>query len=73
MKKALSITGYTLWEIVLDPAMRERAQQWIIDRIESGSFTPVIDRVFTLDEIVQAHAYMDGNQANGKLIVKVSQ
>jgi NADPH:quinone reductase-like Zn-dependent oxidoreductase len=73
MKKALSITGYTLWEIVLDRAMRERAQQWIIERIESGSFAPVIDRVFTLDEIVQAHAYMDANQANGKLIVKVSQ
>lgn len=29
MKKALSVTGYTLWEIVLDPALRARAQGWI--------------------------------------------
>lgn len=71
MKKGLSITGYTLWELVLDPVRRRRAEQWIIDRLESQAFLPVIDRVFTLDEIVQAHAYMDANQSNGKLVVAV--
>lgn len=73
MKKALSITGYTLWEIVLDPLMRRRAEEWIVEHLERGAFTPVIDRVFTLDEIVQAHAYMDANRANGKLVVTVLQ
>lgn len=71
MKKGLSIAGYTLWEIVLDPVVRCRAEQWIRERLESGVFAPVIDRVFTLDEIVQAHTYMDANRANGKLVVKV--
>jgi len=72
MKKALSISGYTLWEIVLDPLLRRRAEDWIVGHLERGSFAPVIDRVFTLDEIVQAHACMDANQANGKLVVTVS-
>lgn len=72
MKKALAISGYTLWEIVLDPALRRRAQAWILDSLERGVFAPVIDRVFTLDQIVQAHAYMDANQANGKLVVTVA-
>jgi NADPH:quinone reductase-like Zn-dependent oxidoreductase len=72
MKKALAITGYTLWEIVLDPALRRRAQAWIVESLERGVFAPVIDRVFTLDQIVQAHAYMDANQANGKLVVTVT-
>jgi NADPH:quinone reductase-like Zn-dependent oxidoreductase len=71
MKKALSVTGYTLWEIVLDPLLRRRAEEWIIDHLERGIFAPVIDRVFTLDQIVEAHAYMDANQANGKLVVAV--
>lgn len=72
MKKALSITGYTLWEIVLDPVLRRRAEQWIVERLEQGAFAPVIDRVFALDQIVQAHACMDANQANGKLVVAVT-
>lgn len=72
MKKALSITGYTLWEIVLDPQRRARAERWIIERLEQGVFVPVIDRVFTLDQIVEAHACMDANRANGKLVVTVT-
>lgn len=30
-----------------------------------------IDRVFPLEEIVAAHAYMEGNHAKGKLVVTV--
>jgi NADPH:quinone reductase-like Zn-dependent oxidoreductase len=71
MKKALSITGYTLWEIVLDAQLRREAERWIVSRLERGTFAPVIDRTFTLDQIVQAHAYMDANQANGKIVVTV--
>ena len=71
MKKGLSVSGYTLWEIVLDPARRRRAEAWIVDHLERGVFAPVIDRVFTLDEIVEAHTCMDANQANGKLVVRV--
>jgi NADPH:quinone reductase-like Zn-dependent oxidoreductase len=72
MKKALSVTGYTLWEIVLDAKMRAQAQGWILQRLEDGTFAPVIDRVFTLDEIVAAHHWMDANQANGKIVVQVT-
>ena len=53
-------------------SLRRRAQAWILESLERGVFAPVIDRVFTLDQIVQAHAYMDANQANGKLVVTVT-
>jgi NADPH:quinone reductase-like Zn-dependent oxidoreductase len=72
MKKALSISGYTLWEIVLEPERRARAERWIVERLEQGVFAPVIDRVFALDQIREAHACMDANQANGKLVVAVT-
>jgi NADPH:quinone reductase-like Zn-dependent oxidoreductase len=43
-----------------------------VGHLERGTFAPVIDRTFPLDQIVQAHAYMDANQANGKIVVTVS-
>lgn len=71
MKKALSISGYTLWEIVLDPVLRRQAEDWIVGHLERGTFAPVIDRTFGLQQIVEAHALMDANRANGKLVVTV--
>ncbi len=72
MKKGMAIQGYTLWEIVRDPDMMKRAQRFIVGGLEAGRFRPVIDRVFKLDDIREAHAYMDANRASGKLVVTVS-
>ena len=72
MKKGMAIQGYTLWEIVRDPEMMKRAQRFILGGLESGRFRPVIDRVFKLEDIREAHAYMDANRASGKLVVAVS-
>ncbi len=72
MKKGLSIRGYTLWEIVGDPAMLERAKTYIYENLASCALQPVIDRVFTLDQIVAAHQYMESNQQNGKIVVTVA-
>lgn len=45
------------------------ALQQIIDEVARGAFAPHVDRVFTLDEIVAAHAYMEENRASGKVVV----
>src|SRR6266568_4724848 len=39
---------------------------------ESGAFRPVIDRRYTLDEIVEAHRYVDLGHKKGNVIVKIS-
>jgi NADPH:quinone reductase-like Zn-dependent oxidoreductase len=39
---------------------------------ESGAFRPVIDRRFTLDEIVEAHRYVDLGHKKGNVIVTIS-
>ena len=45
--------------------------QEFIDQIESNSLKIKIDKVFDLDQIVEAHAYMESNRASGKLVVKI--
>lgn len=47
--------------------------QRFIDGIKAGQNRVNIDRIFHLDEIVEAHCYMESNQAKGKLVVLVDK
>ena len=69
LRKGLSIRGYTMWEMLNDPVRLARARHWVIGQIESGALRPVIDRTFALDRIVEAHAYMESDAQNGKIVV----
>lgn len=71
MGKGLSVRGYTIREVLGDPKMRAKAQQYIFDRIKTGDFKPRIDRVFPLAQIVEAHRYMESNDQIGKIVVTV--
>jgi len=71
LKKGLSLRGYTLYEIVSVPERMERARKYIFDGVKSGALWPVIDRIFPLEGIVDAHRYMESNQQNGKIVVTV--
>jgi NADPH:quinone reductase-like Zn-dependent oxidoreductase len=73
LRKGLSVRGYTLWEVTLDPERRKRACGWITARLADGRLKPVIDRVFALDEIVEAHRYLESGRQQGKIVVKVVQ
>lgn len=39
--------------------------------IEAGAIEPIIDRVFPLDEIAAAHAYVETGRARGKVVIAV--
>jgi NADPH:quinone reductase-like Zn-dependent oxidoreductase len=71
LKKGLSLRGYTLFEIVSVPDRMERARNYIFDGMKSGALWPVIDRIFPLESVVEAHRYMESNQQNGKIVVEV--
>jgi NADPH:quinone reductase-like Zn-dependent oxidoreductase len=70
---------------LVTPLFRGRRQVFVIPRddpeavatleglIESGEFTPVVDRVFTLDEIVDAYRYVETGRKIGNVVVAVSQ
>jgi NADPH:quinone reductase-like Zn-dependent oxidoreductase len=49
----------------------EKAKRFINDGLADGSFTPVIAKTFPLDQIVEAHRYLESNQQVGKVVVTV--
>lgn len=71
LSKHLTIKGYTLFEVVAEPAVFAKAKQYVFDHLESGAFNPRIDKTFPLDQIVAAHRYMESNAQIGKIVVTV--
>jgi NADPH:quinone reductase-like Zn-dependent oxidoreductase len=71
LSKGLNLRGYTLFEISGFPEKLARAKQFVYDGLQSGAFKPQIARTFTLDQIADAHRYMESNQQVGKIVVTV--
>lgn len=71
MTKNLSVIGYTLFDVVADPADFPKAKQYVFDHLASGTFKPRIDKTFPLAQIVEAHRYMESNAQIGKIVVTV--
>lgn len=71
LSKGLTMRGYTLFEIVNDPDRFERAKLFIINGLILQQLKPIIAKVFPLEEIVEAHHYLESNLQFGKIIVTV--
>jgi NADPH:quinone reductase-like Zn-dependent oxidoreductase len=71
MVKGLTIRGYTLFEMTRVPARLTKAKDFILDGVQSGKFVPVIDRTFHLQDIADAHRYMEASKHVGKIVVTV--
>lgn len=70
---ALNMRTYTVVrEITQNPARMRRAAAFVAAGLRSGAFRPVVDRLFPLEEIVQAHRYLESNAQVGKIVVTVS-
>jgi NADPH:quinone reductase len=67
----LMVRGYTLFSIVTNSERFERSKRWVFDHVASGELKPVIARTFTLEQIVDAHRYMESNEQVGKIVVTV--
>jgi NADPH:quinone reductase-like Zn-dependent oxidoreductase len=67
----LTVRGYTLGEITLDPALLPTATKYIFDRLADKRFVPKIAKTFAFNEIVEAYRYLESNQQIGKVVVTV--
>ena len=61
----VSLTVYDSGQFRVEHA----AFQSFIEQIEQGKLIPPIKQVFNLDEIVQAHQFMESNAGGGKIVI----
>ncbi|MDK1373565.1 MULTISPECIES: zinc-dependent alcohol dehydrogenase family protein [unclassified Sinorhizobium] len=71
LSKSLTLRGYIVHEIIGDPARLDLAKAFILDGLMDGSLRPVIARTFPLEEIVDAHRFLESNEQFGKIVVTV--
>ncbi|HEY2883010.1 MAG TPA: zinc-dependent alcohol dehydrogenase family protein [Pirellulales bacterium] len=69
--KNLTIRGYVMLEVTGDPKRLEQAKQFVNGGLASGKLKVVIAKTFPLDQIVEAHRYLESNQQIGKIVVTV--
>lgn len=69
--KGLRVCGFHLVYNLFDHADRtQRALDHLSEKLADGTYTPVIDRVFALDQVAAAYQHMAAGDQIGKIIVK---
>jgi NADPH:quinone reductase-like Zn-dependent oxidoreductase len=70
---SLNIRVFGVFEITRDQPRLNRAECFINAGLRSGAFTPIIDRILDLTEIVEAHRYLEAGTQVGKIVVTVER
>lgn len=73
LANGLTLRGYTLFEVTSDPARLSRGVAFVERGLADGALAPIIARVFPLDQIVEAHRYLESNEQIGKIVVTVGR
>jgi NADPH:quinone reductase-like Zn-dependent oxidoreductase len=71
LSKWVTIRGYVLMEITADPERLRKGKEFVNSGLADGSLKPIIARTFPLEQIVEAHRYLESNQQIGKVVVTV--
>jgi NADPH:quinone reductase-like Zn-dependent oxidoreductase len=67
----VTIRGYVLMEITGDPERLNKGKEFVCSGLADGSFRPLVAKTFPLNQIVEAHRYLESNQQIGKVVVTV--
>ncbi|MCU6452991.1 zinc-dependent alcohol dehydrogenase family protein [Sphingomonas sp. A2-49] len=69
--KMLTIRGYLYSEVVRDADAFARAKTFMLEGLTSGVLAPKIARTFPLEQIRDAHDFLESNEQVGKIVVTV--
>jgi putative PIG3 family NAD(P)H quinone oxidoreductase len=73
MGKRLQVTGTGLRGRTLEEKLAVTAQfkRHVLPHLASGSMKPIVDRTFPLEEVADAHRYMETNANFGKIVLTI--
>lgn len=69
LRKSLSLRGYLYTEVTEAPDVLARAREFLERGIAAGAISPRIDRTYDLNDIVEAHRYLETGTQFGKIVV----
>lgn len=73
MVRGLNFTGFhVVYHLLKNPDRFAQTKKHILSRLEDGTYAPKISRVFSLDEVIEAYAFMESGAQEGKIVVKIS-
>ncbi|WP_431037720.1 zinc-dependent alcohol dehydrogenase family protein [Streptomyces sp. P6-2-1] len=67
----LSTSMFTIFRVTGDPERLRRAVAFVNAGLGDESLVPVVDRTFALDDVAEAHRYMESNAQTGKIVLTV--
>ena len=74
LRKRLTIRGTVLRSRTLDERAHDARAfaERVVPLLATGTVKPIIDRVFTLDEIAEAHRVIESNATEGKVVLRMT-
>jgi NADPH:quinone reductase-like Zn-dependent oxidoreductase len=72
LSNSLTLRGYLLMEITLDPAKLKAAVKYVYDRLADGRFMPKIAKTFPFAQSAEAYRYLESNQQVGKVVITMT-
>jgi tumor protein p53-inducible protein 3 len=71
MMKRLTVSGTTLRSRTLEykEALTQDFSSWALEIFEKGELKPVVDSVFAIEDVQEAHRYMEENRNIGKIVL----
>jgi NADPH:quinone reductase-like Zn-dependent oxidoreductase len=69
--KVVTVKAHNIWLTSGNEVRRKAAVDFVLNGLESGALKPIIDRVFSFDEMREAHRYLEQSGQFGKIVVTV--
>jgi NADPH:quinone reductase-like Zn-dependent oxidoreductase len=69
----VTIKGWIVADLLADNERKRNAVEYLTDALRRGLISPVIDRVFVFDEMVEAHRHLESGRQFGKIVVSVNK
>jgi NADPH:quinone reductase-like Zn-dependent oxidoreductase len=69
LRKVLTLRAHSIMHTTGDAKVLAEAKKYIVEGVERGVFRPAVDRSFSLEDIVEAHRYLEADEQVGKVIV----
>ena len=70
LSKRIHIRFHSIFDTMRFKDQRTEGVDWINDKIVKGILKPIISKVFNLEDIVEAHKYLESANHIGKVVVK---